>query len=374
MHDNTQEQFLELVRSGLFPGKAAKILVHGTAVDWDEIYRLAEEQSVVGLVAAGMESLPSSERPPQAVVLQFVGRALQLEQRNQAMNEFIARLISDLRKSDVYTLLVKGQGIAQCYEKPLWRACGDVDLYLSRDNYVTAQKVLIPMASQIDEEDTQKEHLGMTIDTWVVELHGSLHSDFSSRVNKGLDEVHKSVFYNGDIRSWDNSGVTVFLPSANNDVIIIFAHILQHFFGGGIGLRQICDWCRLLWTYDSDLDRKLLEKRLVAMKLMSEWKAFAALAVNTLGMPEEKMPFYSPDNKWKSKAEKILSLILETGNFGHSRDMSYISSKPYLLRKAISLCRGTKDGWRQMMIFPMDSMRAWCAKMARGIKTTLRRK
>ena len=55
----------------------------------------------------------------------YIGQTLQIEQRNRAINEFVARLIGELRKADVYTLLVKEQGIAQCYERPLWRACGD---------------------------------------------------------------------------------------------------------------------------------------------------------------------------------------------------------------------------------------------------------
>ena len=68
-------------------------------MDWNAVYRLAEEQSVVGLVAAGIDTLPSSERPPQQVVLQFVGQTLQLEQRNKAMNAFIAGLIERLRSA-----------------------------------------------------------------------------------------------------------------------------------------------------------------------------------------------------------------------------------------------------------------------------------
>jgi len=42
-------EFLELVRAGLFPSNDARILNHGVPVDWGEVYRLAEEQSVIGL-------------------------------------------------------------------------------------------------------------------------------------------------------------------------------------------------------------------------------------------------------------------------------------------------------------------------------------
>ena len=91
---------------------------------------MAEEQSVLGLVTAGLEHV-SDVTVSKDAILQFVGGTLQIEQRNKSMNEFVAQLIEKLRKVDVYALLVKGQGIAQCYARPLWRASGDVDLFLS---------------------------------------------------------------------------------------------------------------------------------------------------------------------------------------------------------------------------------------------------
>lgn len=57
-----------------------------------------------------------------------------IEQRNKGMNIFISELIDKLQKEDIYAILVKGQGIAQCYEKPLWRSSGDIDLLLSDSN------------------------------------------------------------------------------------------------------------------------------------------------------------------------------------------------------------------------------------------------
>lgn len=107
-------------------------------IDLNEVYRIAESQSVIGLVAAGIEHI-SDVKVPQAEVLQFIGTALQLEQRNQAMNKFIRRLVDQMRTASIYALLLKGQGLAQCYEKPLWRASGDVDLFLSEESYNKAK-------------------------------------------------------------------------------------------------------------------------------------------------------------------------------------------------------------------------------------------
>ena len=125
--DNIQKAFLVLVRSGLWE-KVAR-LSQFDEVDYNELYCLAEEQSVVGLVAAGVERVIDC-KIPQGIALQFAGTTLQLEQRNQQMNSFLKELVDRLKAEEISALLVKGQGVAQCYERPLWRTCGDIDLLL----------------------------------------------------------------------------------------------------------------------------------------------------------------------------------------------------------------------------------------------------
>lgn len=308
--------FSSLLKAGLWEQNVH--LLQFDTVSFEEIYRLAEEQSVIGLVASGLEHV-EDVMPPKEVVLQFVGQALQLEQRNFAMNSFIASLIESLRNIGIYTLLIKGQGIAQCYERPLWRSCGDVDLFLSDENYEKAKAILIPKSSHVGIENMFKKHLGLTIDCWEVELHGYLRRGLSKKINNVLDDIKNYTFYGGNVRSWMNGKTQIFLLGVDNDIVYVFTHILSHFYGGGIGLRQFCDWCRLLWVYRDNINVSFLEKRLKKMGLVRVWMAFGAFAVEYLGMPSDAMPFYSPDRKWRHKADRICTFILEVGNFGHNR-------------------------------------------------------
>lgn len=344
--------FLDLLKAGLWE-KDVK-LSQVDALDFSYIYHIAEEQAVVGLIAAGLEHLVEAKAPKE-VVLTFVGSALQLEQRNKAMNSFINVLVDKMRKAGIYTLLVKGQGIAQCYEKPLWRACGDVDFYLSNNNYKEAKAYLIPLASSVEKENKQRLHIGMSIDPWIVELHGTLHSSLSRRMNRGLDEVHKSIFYGGNVRSWNNNGVTVFLPSADNDIIIVFTHFINHFYIGGIGLRQVCDWCRLLWIFKNKVDYNLLLMRITSMGLMAEWQTFASLVVEYLDMPQDAMPFYKKTSKNSKRAKRILKLMLETGNLGHNIEDGNRGSYSFLAQKCTTLWRRFKGFMRITTIFPVNS-------------------
>lgn len=381
--------FLALLRVGLWANTTVHeswLEVYGSEqVDWNRIYELADEQSVIGLVTAGIDlyrlhnsSTSKAGNPsasffvPEEVLFGMISDVQMIEQTNKDMNQFIANLVGKMRESDIYTVLVKGQGVAQCYERPLWRSCGDVDLFLSDDNYKRAKELLVPIASDVEKEYVREKHLGMTIDGYVVELHGTLRSGLSSRVEKGLDEIKKAVFYEGKVRSWANGNTQVFLINADEDAVYVFTHMLQHFFKKGLGLRQVCDWCRLLWSYRDSLNYGLLESRIKRMGLLSEWKAFGALAVEYLGMPMESMPLYSSEAKWKKKADKICSFILEVGNMGHNRDMSYFEKYPYLIRKICSMGRRCGDLIRHARIFPMDSLRFFLRIIINGLKSAAR--
>ena len=377
--DKTFSAFFTLLQVGLWE-KEVRHLPFGE-IDFSAVLDLAEEQSVVGLLAAGIEHVEDG-RPAKKDVLQFIGRTVQLEQRNQAMNYFIGVLVEKMREAGITVLLVKGQGVAQCYERPLWRSCGDVDFLLDEENFGKALEYLTPLAQHVDREESYSRHIGMTIDPWIVELHGSLRCGLSPKMDKVIDELQAESCGNGNVRIWKDGGTEVQLPGVNNDILLIFTHFLKHFYKGGIGLRQICDWCRLLWTYRDSIDVALLEQRLRKMGLMSEWKVFGAFAVEYLGMPLEAMPLLNENDdsagssqvneKLRRKAERICSFVMEVGNFGHNRDTSYYSKYPFLVRKAISMGWRISDLFRHARIFPLDSLRFFPKLMFDGVRSAVK--
>lgn len=292
------------------------------------------------------------------------------------MNYFIGVMVEKMREAGIYTLLVKGQGVAQCYERPLWRACGDVDFFLDDENYERAKAFLKPLAASVEEEYVREKHLGMTIDPWAVELHGRLYSGLSARIERELDAVLRETFEDGKVRIWKDGETEVPLLAVENDVFYVFTHILQHFYKGGIGLRQICDWCRLLWTYRETLDVKKLEGRLRRAGLMTAWKAFCALAVFYLGIPFTVDGLLLDGEKelerYRQKADRIMEFVLMSGNFGHNRDHSYFEKYPYLIRKCVSFARRVGDLACHAKIFPLDSLRFFPSMLVNGVRSAVR--
>ena len=360
---NSIDIFFLLVRAGLFGRTENLEGFLPDSVDWEEVYQLAKEQSSMGLIADGIEIVQTEwgkthDTPfmPKKWVLKYASVTLKQERRNESMNEFVAKLIRGLRKRDIYAILLKGQGVAQCYQNPLRRASGDVDLLLTDEAYQKAKDCLLQYASFSKAGSENKKEIALKIDNWLVELHGSLRCGFSSCIDRELDEVFHETFCSGNVRSWMYGDVQVYMLEKENDVFYVFIHFLNHFYKSGVGIRQICDWCRLLWTFRDSLDINALETRLKKTRLMSEWRSFGMFAVEYLGMPKEAMPFYSEDKKWKRNAKRILAFILKTGNMGHNR-WGKERTKIYLLRKintsGIRFC----DLVNQFTIFPLDTFR-----------------
>ena len=357
--NNNASAFLELVRAGLWEKEARLSSLEGA--DWEDVYQLASEQSMLGLVLAGLENC--NAKPPQELLLEWIGEVQMLEQQNRTMNEFIVELFEKLSKAGINAQLVKGQGVAQYYERPLWRCCGDIDLLMDSENYKRAKDLLIPLADHIESEDKRKKHQGLYIGESLIELHGAMPFELSKKVDKVVDEVIDKANMDNTNGTDDLEGVDI--PKANEHVVLVFTHFLHHFFIEGVGLRQICDWCRLLWRHRSELDLRLLESRIKRMGLLSEWKSFASLAVDYLGMPEEAMPFY--DSRFNRRGSRIMEFVMETGNFGHNKDLSYRTKYSGLTYKMVALGRRFIDFCRFVWIFPLDSPRFFVSYVMRKV-------
>lgn len=376
------DAFFALLRAGLWENSVTTdqwSLGVTENIDWQEVYQLAEEQSVIGVVLAGIERQKNAYPNlsiPQELLLQWIGEVQILEQHNEAMNYVIGELVRKMRANDIYTLLVKGQGIAQCYERPLWRVSGDIDFYLSDTNFAKAKAFFRRFVDSFNPDTKHAQHINMHYGEYVVEIHGNQHCSLSARIIRVMDEIHQDIFYGGNVRSWNDNENHIFLPSADNDALIVFVHFLNHFYKGGLGVRQICDWCRLLWTCKDSLDYGLLESRIRKMGLMNVWRGFAAFAVKYLGMPKEAIPLYNENDnhnaKLKRKAERIKDFIMMSGNFGHNRDMSYYDKYPYIVRKYISMGRRIGDLCRHAQIFPLDSIRFSFWILLNGVRSTVR--
>ena len=103
---------------------------------------------------------------------------------------------------------------------------------------------------------------------------------------------------------------------------------------------------------------------------MTEWKAFAALAVEWLGMPMEAMPLYVASHKWSRKAKRIVAFILKNGNFGRNRDNSF-RKKSKSVQRMVSLWRYLCDTKDHFFVFPLDSLKVMHRMVWGGLRNAV---
>lgn len=136
-----------------------------------------------------------------------------------------------------------------------------------------------------------------------------------------------------------------------------------------------------MWTYKDSLNYGLLEQRIKRAGLMSEWKAFGALAVFYMGLPFTVDGLLFDGEKelerYRQKADKIMVFILKAGNMGHNRGSGFRDNgswlgRQYVVRKAFSMFRRIGDLINHARIFPLSSLRFFPNIMLNGVRSALR--
>ena len=144
--------------------------------------------------------------------------------------------------------------------------------------------------------------------------------------------------------------------------------MVRHYFGGGIGLRQVCDWMRFMHNHAEEIDRDQLRADLDRLGLMKIWQAFAAMAVEQLGCPRESMPFYEVGVE--QRGEQILRYIMESGNFGYYDERTKSNSKVYIVRRFVAFWGHLQMKFRNFAAFPEESVYGIPSFLKDGMKRT----
>ena len=315
---------------------------------------MAVGQAVAGIVADGVEYSQEQLKasgliPTRELMRPLVMRVVKTEQNNAAIEREMHSVCSFLSEAGVDSIVVKGQGIGRHYLRPNHRSAGDIDLLVRREDYSRARSLVASYADRVDAEDAGVLQAAVSKGKICIEVHGTLDARINDRIDKEIRAMQESMFSDRDFTVWNG----VLLPSSGFDAVFIFIHILQHFYNGGIGFRQICDWCRFLSECGADIGTDLLLARLQRMKVLQEWKVFGNMAVRHLGMPEEKMPFY--DASVAGKADRLLNLIFLSGNFGMIRGRDTSRDGSYFGKKYTSMLMAIEGYSSKFAIFPRNT-------------------
>lgn len=192
--------FFELLQVSL--GNRDRLNRVPTAKEWEEIYEESGRQAVTGILLHGIDRLPAEQRPSQMFLLQWIGDGQIIEQQNRTMDERCEELLRKLEEASLKGSILKGQGIAQLYDKELrlLRQSGDIDVYVN-----CGLKGTLRFAKSIRQEEIEWDYKHLHLNVWddtEVEMHYRVEVLLNLWKNRRLqkwfqehqDAVHGSRF------------------------------------------------------------------------------------------------------------------------------------------------------------------------------------
>ena len=311
-----QQQFLELLRAGLW-GTKADVNLFKENVDWKAILRIAKEQTVQIIIADGIETLPEDTWPPKQAMLSLMMLRIKIQQMHNLLNTTLNQITEALNTEQIPSVLLKGQGVAQNYRIPASRMCGDIDLYIGEGNYQRACEIVRNLNPEKQEYTPESEqHMHLELNGVTIEVHRIASSINQKSKAEDFAKWTKAATIENKGTSYDNLGVEIRLPESTFNAFFILYHAVRHMFTEGVGFRQICDWSMFLHRHHQEINIEELKTKLKEYRLEQIWKEFCILAHKVIGLPKEEIPLYpSKDNS--NKTATITEHIFISGNFGH---------------------------------------------------------
>ena len=327
--------FLSLVRYGI--GHSSDPLTD--IVDWVSIQDLANKQGLTALVIDGIERIPDRLRPPQMLLLQWIGEVMQnYEARYQQYEETISSLAGFYNQHGYKMMVLKGYACSLDWPKPEHRPCGDIDVWLFGRQREADVALAREKGIKID-----NSHHHHTVFEWygfTVENHYDFVNVHAHRSSAELEKVFKK-FGKDDSHSVEVNGEKVYLPSPNLHALFMIKHMVSHFAAAEINLRQVLDWAFFVEKHKKEIDWKWLDGMLDKYSMKDFVNCINGICVEDLGFDAG---IFQEVQFLPALKEKILNDILNP---------EYTSAEPegFVRRCIYKYKRWQGNAWKQRLCY-----------------------
>lgn len=341
-----------------------------TANQFETVLRQAEEQAIFGLVFNAIRNAVILDKEcvtgddigkAQMAIFDAVGLQEQIKQQNELVNARVELLTRILASWSFKTCILKGQGVAQLYPKPLLRQSGDIDIWVDGklDDIIKTIRNNLVGVRNID-----YVHSSVAFFTDVeVEVHfrpSWMYNPFTNRkLQKFFIENKGQQFNNKDEK------VGFAYPTIAFNLVFSLIHINRHIFEEGIGLRQLVDYYYIL-NHSSSEERKVAFSQLSLLSLKKFAAAIMYIEKEVLGIKDVFL-LCAPDIK---EGKFLLDEVIRGGNFGqHDCRNEWFDKESRFKRGLFHL----KRNWRYLKHYPSEvlwipawSIWHWCWRKKNG--------
>ncbi len=303
----TEQNLLMLIKCALFQSTPMAEIKH---MDFEKLHGEAKVQMIYPIVydylgKVGVKVVPEELN---SLWLQEVGRCLY---RNKQLDAAQKEAIALLEQSGIPCVILKGTSAAAVYPNPALRVLGDIDLLVKPKQQQAAVACL--QESGYSEVLDEEHHCHLTISKngISVEVHWEPNGLFMCADGEVRQNIRDFLSNAVACRQWVGDEPVL---SDGHQAVVLLLHKLEHFVGGGLGLRQLCDWAMFV---DKRMDEALwlkLSPKLDSFGLKVFAQVITRVCVDYLGLPEEKAPWAMDADK--DLAAMVMEDIIRAGNFG----------------------------------------------------------
>ena len=337
---SSKENFLALVRLGI--GHSAGILP--VTYKWDEIQALANAQGLFAVVVDGVEKLSDDQKPPKPVLLQWIGEVLQgYEYRFELYRRIIAEMAAFYNEHGFKMMVLKGYACSLDWPKPEHRPVGDIDIWLFGKQAEADAALEASVKVQDPSFKIDSSHHHHTVFEWqgfTVENHYDFVNVHTRKSSAELEKIFKSLGED-DSYSVEVLGEKVYMPSPNLHALFLAKHMVSHFTGANITLRQVLDWTFFFEKHSSQIDRDWLIKMLKDFHLDEFMNCINAICVDELGFDAKIFPFVQFNPEIKSR---VLNDIIHP-------EFEAASPKQLIPRLIYKFRRWQGNAWKQRLCY-----------------------
>lgn len=320
----SQSDLLSLLRLGIWRNDA--VAEHISDVDWAEVFALAHEQAVLGIIADAVGLLPRE----QQLKMKLLNCLLRIEKQNQRMNNGVIEIFDILKRRNLTPVLMKGQAFACNYPNLLHRQSGDVDIYFKNR---ADCGIAVSWAKEADAESAtyfcnkrERKHYSFRWSGIDIELHYFLCLFESSKLHGRLQEIIDREFSKENHFFVDINGVSIETVPPTLSVLHQIIHITRHLLEAGVGLRQICDLAVFINKNHGLIDGVRLQEYLNELELADIASILGFILHEYIGVEKGIIPFPTS----AAGCEFIFNEIFSGGNFGYKKTEYRNSATPFV--------------------------------------------
>lgn len=218
-----------LLRVGLY-GIPVTLEKVPSAKEWEELFDMASCQGVGAVAGDSLEGLSQEQRPPQELLLQWIGVSLQQKQLYSLQRKLVDELCGIWKDAGINVVELKGDSIGRLYYVPDARYSCDFDCLLS--DYEKGNQIMEQHGVEVNRGFYKNSSFHWK--DLYVENHQFCTPVRGNREMKLLERKLRRLL------SDDTEEARV-----NFNALFLMEHAWAHFFENALSLKHLCDWAVL---------------------------------------------------------------------------------------------------------------------------------